>query len=428
MLRVNAGDESLSVEDVLVGEVWLGSGQSNMGFPFRGKTFPYLQVLNYEQEKVAADFRRIRMFLQENSMVADSAQEDCRGKWVVTTPEAVDDFSAVLFFFGRDLHRHLQRPIGLIKSAVGGTAIELWIDAGVQRSHPRTREYLERLDREKIKFDDTKAKAIYHKELAAWEKQAAEARQAGRREPRKPNDPAAMVRRNYTYGGLFNSKIAPLIPYGIGGIIWYQGEANAGTAWRAPYYREQLPMLVTDWRKRWGRDVPFVWVQLANFEQKAGNWPLVREAMFDALRLPRTGMAVAIDVGEANDIHPKNKQEVGRRLATWALGDVYGEDNETSGPLFDQVTVRGPEVAISFTHTRGGLVARNGDLRGFALAGSDRLWHPAQAHIEGDRVVVRSPQVPSPVAARYAWASNPEGNLYNGAGLPASPFRTLRDD
>lgn len=428
VLQVNAGADRLSIEDVLVGEVWLGSGQSNMGFPFKGKTFPYLQVLNYEQEKTAADLPQIRMFLQENSLVADSAQEDCRGKWVVAAPEAVDDFSAVLFFFGRDLHRNLRRPVGLIKSAVGGTGIELWIDAGVQRAQPRAREYLEQMDREKARFDAVAAKATYEAELAAWEKQAVEARQTGKKEPRKPNDPAAMIRRNYTYGGLFNSKIAPLIPYGISGIVWYQGEANAGIAWRAPYYREQLPLLVTDWRKRWGRDVPFAWVQLANFEQKAGDWPLVREAMLEALQLPRTGMAVAIDVGEANDIHPKNKQEVGWRLAAWALGDVYGQGNETSGPLYDQLTARGPEVVLSFTHTRGGLVAREGDLRGFAVAGADRRWQPAQARIEGDRVVVSSPQVASPVAVRYAWASNPEGNLYNGAGLPASPFRTLRND
>lgn len=428
ILRIRSGADQLSVDDVWVGEVCLGAGQSNMGFPFKGKTFPYLVVKDYEREKAAANFPQIRMFMVETAGVADLPQDDCRGKWVVASPETIDDFSAVLFFFGRELHQQLHRPVGLIKSAVGGTGIELWIPAAAQWAHPESRAFLERMETEKGALDSVAAQKKYRDDLAEWEAEAAGARAAGKKEPRKPNDPAAMTRRNYTYGGLFNSKVAPLIPYGIRMVVWYQGESNAGLAWKAPYYRAQLPLLIDEWRRAWGREVPFAWVQIANFEQKSGDWPLVREAMRETLARPRTGMAVAIDVGEANDVHPKNKQAVGYRLAQWALGDLYGKGNETSGPLFEQCIERGSELEITFTHTRGGLRSDGGELKGFSVAGADRAWQPAAAKIVGERVRVSSPRVPSPVAVRYGWASNPECNLYNGAGLPASPFRTDRGD
>ena len=225
-------------------------------------------------------------------------------------------------------------------------------------------------------------------------------------------------------GGLFNGKIAPLIPYALGGVVWYQGEANTRGG-GGDDYSHQLPLLVTDWRSRWNDELPFAWVQLPNFVRPGEGWPRVREAMLKTLSLPRTGMAIAIDIGDPKNIHPKNKQEVGHRLALWALGDVYGRKvAATSGPLPAKHEVKGADVVVSFTHTNGGLAAKGGEVKGFVIAGEDRAWKPATARIEGDKVIVSSAEVKVPVAVRYAWEDNPECNLANGAGLPASPFRT----
>jgi hypothetical protein len=208
------------------------------------------------------------------------------------------------------------------------------------------------------------------------------------------------------------------------GAIWYQGEHNCSTLEKAKLYATQLPLLIQDWRARWGKELPFAWVQLPNFEQK-GFRPVVREAMLKSLNVKNTGMAVTIDVGEANDNHPKNKPEVGRRLSLWALGTVYGvEVPAISGPLPLIREVRGSTIAVTFKHTNEGLVAKGGELKGFQIAGPDKVWKPAQAKIVGDEVILSNPEVSTPAAARYAWSANPEASLYNGAGLPASPFRT----
>ena len=225
-------------------------------------------------------------------------------------------------------------------------------------------------------------------------------------------------------GGLFNGKIAPLIPYALRGILWYQGEANTNSS-RGALYQNQLPLLVTDWRKCWGEELPFAWVQLPNFNRPGEGWSLVREGMLKSLRLPKSGMAITVDIGEATDIHPKNKQEVGRRLSLWALGAVYGvKVPAISGPLPSGHEIKNNTIIITFKHTNGGLVAKDGGLTGFLVAGEDKQWKTAQATITGDKVIVSSPEVAKPVAVRYAWASVAICNLFNGAGLPASPFRT----
>ena len=225
-------------------------------------------------------------------------------------------------------------------------------------------------------------------------------------------------------GEILPLKRPPLIPYAIRGALWYQGEANSTPA-KAPLYEHQLALLIRDWRARWGDELPFDWVQLPTFIGAGRDWPLVREAMLKTLALPKTGMAIAIDVGEANDIHPKNKQAVGHRLALWALGTVYDQKvAATSGPLPAGHEIRGREIVLRFKHTGGGLVAKDGELKGFVLAGPDHTWQPAQARIVGDTVVVTSPSVAAPLAARYAWENFPVCNLFNAAGLPASPFRT----
>jgi sialate O-acetylesterase len=297
---------------------------------------------------------------------------------------------------------------------------------------PEFKAMFERWEKMQAAWDPEKAKAQYEKQFAAWKEQMKTAKkEEGKQPPRAPRKPEEPRLATHRPGNLFNGKIAPLIPYAIRGAIWYQGEANAGSAEASRLYATQMPLLVGDWRARWGQgDFPFAWVQLPNFKKRAtdpgapSTWAMNRESMLKALATPNTGMAITIDVGEENDIHPKNKQDVGKRLAMWALAKVYDQKVASSGPLPAGHKIAGGEVTLSFTHTDGGLVAKGGELKGFAIAGADKKWYWATAKIAGETVVVSSPDVKEPVTVRYAWGDNPECNLYNGAGIPASPFRT----
>ncbi|MFA6546094.1 MAG: sialate O-acetylesterase [Limisphaerales bacterium] len=413
-LTVKAGN-TLTFSDVLVGEVWLGSGQSNMAMTVSG-------VKDSEQELAAAKLPQIRMFT-EGSAASTTAQTEGKGQWVVCAPDTVGRFSATAFFFGREIHKALNVPVGLINSSVGGTPIESWIAPEAQLASPELKRFFEQTRQQEGKIDAVKARAKFEQDHAKWKEAAKKARADGKPVPRAPRDPVAQAERKGNIGGLFNGKISPLIPYAIRGAIWYQGEANS-SAEKAPFYHAQLSLLVSDWRARWGHDFPFAWVQLPNFGGPGRDWPLVREGMLKTLKLKNTGMAITIDIGEEKNIHPKNKQEVGRRLGAWALGTVYGRKVVTSGPLPAGHQVRGNEVVLSFTHADGGLVARDGELKGFVIAGEDKQWKRAQARIEGDKVIVSNAELKQPVAVRYAWENFPTCNLFNGAGLPASPFRT----
>lgn len=411
------GNNVVAIGDVLVGEVWLCSGQSNMGLRVNA-------AQNYEQEQAAANLPQIRMFITKPSY-GKEPQPDAPGQWLVASPETVGQFSAMAYFFGREIHKALGVPVGLINSSIGGTAIELWISSEAQRNAPELQGDVSALEKENAAFDPEAVKKKYEAALERRKKTAAAAKAKGEEPPRRPQDPAGLQQRKSAIGALFNGMIAPLVPYALRGAIWYQGEANSGPG-KAELYQYQLPLLVQDWRARWGEgDFSFGWVQLPNFNGPGRNWPLVREAMLKTLRLPNTGMAITIDIGEPANIHPKNKQEAGRRMALWALGTVYGQKVvATSGPLPAASQVKDSEVEVSFTHTDGGLVAKSGVLKGFSIAGADKRWVPANARIAGSTVVVSSSEVNKPVAVRYAWENNPECNLYNGAGLPASPFRT----
>jgi sialate O-acetylesterase len=411
-----AGSKTLTVRDVLIGEVWLGSGQSNMAMTVN-------RAKNYESEQAAANWPQIRMFTV-SSGASKEAQEDCRGSWVICSPETVGSFSATLFFFGRDVYQKLNVPVGLINSSVGGTPIESWIDPATQHASTELKAYFERQKEEEAKFDPVAAKKVYERNLARWKEIAAKAKAEKQPVPRAPVDPIALRARKGDVGGLYLGKIAPLAPFAIRGAVWYQGEANCNEP-KMDFYQYQLPLLVTDWRKHWGYDFPFAWVQLPNFS-RGEPWCIVREAMLKSLRVPNTGMAITIDIGDPKDIHPQNKQDVGKRLAMWALASVYHQPGvAASGPLPAGHELRGAEIVLSFRYTDGGLAAREGDsLRGFEIAGEDHKWQPAQARIAGEQVIASSPAVPKPVAVRYAWKDNPDANLYNGAGLPASPFRT----
>jgi len=411
------GKNTLTVEDVLVGEVWLASGQSNMAFTVSS-------ALNAPQEEAAANFPQIRMFtVGGNSQRAP--QVDCKGEWKICTPETVPRFSAVAYFFGRELHQKLGTPVGIIHSSVGGTDIAAWTSEEAQVKVPELKAYLDTWLADDAAFDPVAAKAKAAEEQAAYKLALEKSKAEGSKAPAKPR----LIRKPGSDpncpANLYNGMIAPLIPFAIRGVIWYQGEHNAASEELAKRYGVQLPLLVKDWRTRWEEVLPFAWVQLPNFEVNGDGRPLVREAMLQTLKVPGTGLVVTIDIGEAKNNHPKNKQEVGRRLSLWALGTVYGQKvPATSGPLPGNYHVHGGEVTLEFTHTDGGLAAHDGDLRGFTVAGADKQWCKANARIEGGKVVVSSPDVKEPTAVRYSWAGNPDGNLFNGAGLPASPFRT----
>src|SRR5579871_6376766 len=396
------GTNTLTVEDVLVGEVWLASGQSNMEMTVRG-------ARDFEKEQAAADLPQIRMFTVRHNPSREP-QADCSGSWHICSPGTVGAFSATAYFFGKDLHQKLGAPVGLINSSFGGTPIEAWTSIDVQKNQPELAALLATWDKRAAEYNPSTAKTAYEKQLAEWKDRAEKAKAEGKTAPRAPQRPSDPREQPHHPAVLFNGMIAPLIPYAIRGVIWYQGESNAGSPRSGKLYGVQLPLLIKDWRTRWGRgQIPFAWVQLPNFQTSGEGWSYVREAMLETMSLPHTGMTVNIDIGEARDIHPKNKQDIGHRLALWALANVYGQHLAWSGPLPSGHRTVGRAVELDFKHADGGLVAKDGALRGFTIAGADKQWRPATARIEGNKVLVSNPEVKEPVAVRYDWSSNPDG-------------------
>lgn len=411
------GRTTITVNDVLVGEVWLASGQSNMAFLFSRGQYP-------AEESAAANLPQLRMFkVAQNS--SRTPQKDCEGTWVVSTPEAVQDFSAVAYYFGRDLHQKLQVPVGMINSSWGGTDIAAWTSESKQAAVPALKSKLDEWAQQSAAFDAVKAKALLDQRDENWKKAVAKAKADKAPtlppKPRAVQDPA--VSQNHP-ANLFNGMISPIIPYALRGAIWYQGEHNCATLEKAQLYSTQLPLLIEDWRAQWRSKLPFAWVQLPGFERSPYR-PQVREAMLKSLSVPNTGMAITVDVGEAKDNHPKNKKAVGERLSLWALARVYRQKVPAfSGPLPAGHEITGSQVHLKFDQTQSGLKAHGDKLTGFQIAGADKQWKPAEARINAREVIVSSPDVKQPVAVRYGWAEVPDGNLFNGAGLPASPFRT----
>jgi sialate O-acetylesterase len=405
-----------AVTDVLVGDVWLGSGQSNMAFAVA-------RTRDSNKEKATARFPLIRHF-KEDSVTAVTAQTKAKGTWLVCSPETVSSFSAALYFFGREVHREIGVPIGLINTSVSGSRIEAWIAPEIHAGDAALKAAGSAQYEATPKSDPEIAKGEFAASLEKFKVTKAKAAVDGTPTPHPPRNPVVASERKNNVGGLFNGKVASLVPFTIKGILWYQGEANA-THDRAPIYAQQLSGLISDWRARWGEELPFAWVQLPNFTSPGEGWPLVREAMLKTLALPNTGMAITIDIGEAGNIHPTNKQEVGRRLSLWALGTVYGlKVAATSGPLPAGHEIKGPEIIVTLSHADGLKTRDGGAVKGMQLAGADKQWKPAAAKIDGTKLIVSSPEVPAPVALRYAWLDNPETNLVNAADLPASPFRT----
>ncbi len=387
---VAAGPKNRVVRsDVVTGEVWLCSGQSNMEFPVDDRLHPQhplYQLQNAAQEVAAAHYPLIRQFKVAHQ-VANVPAEDAEGSWVPCSPATVGAFTAAGYFFARDLHQRLGVPVGLITSTWGGTPVEAWLSPWGLAGDP--------------------AFAVAE---TRW----------------RQGSPVYLPRPSWEPCGLFNGMINPVAPYALRGFLWYQGESNAN---RAGEYHRLFAAMITAWRAHFGQgNVPFYWVQLANYQDPkdpgGSSWAYLREAQAEALDLPATGMAVTIDIGDPKNIHPHDKQEVGRRLALLAKARTYGITGDTSGPVFLAAERAGPALRVSFRFADGGLTAADKPLQSFEIAGADHKFHAATAVIAGDAVLVQSPAVPSPVAVRYAWSNNPEANLYNGAGLPAVPFRS----
>ncbi|HQM48895.1 MAG TPA: sialate O-acetylesterase [Candidatus Hydrogenedentes bacterium] len=416
-MTVAGKNNTLTVKDVLVGEVWVGSGQSNMAMNVQSSN-------NAEQEIANANYPNIRLF-QVPTKTADTPQETVEAQWQLTTPETIPGFSAAAYFFGRELHQQLNVPVGLIHTSWGGTPSEAWTSLCTLKATPEAKPILDRWDDIIAKYPQ--ALEEFNKQMEEWNKAAEQAKKDGKEAPAKPRAPLGPD-HPHRPASLYNAMIAPLIPYAIRGAIWYQGESNAGRAYQ---YRAIFPAMIEDWREHWNQgNFPFLFVQLANFTERKpdpgdSDWAELREAQSMTLKLKNTGMAVIIDIGDAADIHPKNKQDVGKRLAYWALDKTYKKDVVPSGPLYDSARFRSGKATIRFDYADGGLVSQGGELKGFAIAGPDQKFVWAKAEVAGKKkVTVWSEQVPNPVAVRYGWANNPECTLYNKAGLPASPFRT----
>ena len=422
------GSESgqVIVEDILVGEVWLASGQSNMQWALSATE----RAL---QDIPAADHPGIRMFLADLTTSAIPRRR-VGGEWNVATPLTAGKFSAVGYYFALKLHRELGVPVGIIRAAWGGKPVESFTSRETLATEPEGRALLQNLDAEMRRFDLGAAEASYKKQLAAWEKirssnRAEKDPKKRRKLPRKPQRPRPPALNPSRAASIYNGMIHPWASYAMKGVIWYQGESNAS---RAKAYETLFPLLIMDWRKRWDAEIPFYFAQLANFKSpttrpgQESSWAELQNAQRLTLRLPKTGMAVINDVGAANDIHPRNKKTVGERLSRWALNRDYDQkDLVVSGPLYREFKVEEGQIRITFDNA-GGLTTSDGkNPARFEIAGEDRIWRWAEVALDGESAIVSSDEVPNPVAVRYAWASNPKGaNLVNGAGLPASLFRT----
>ncbi len=420
-IQIKGSGDVRTLDDVLFGEVWICSGQSNMALPLD-------RADDADLERRTAKFPNIR-FISVPQVGTQEPQTDFNGKWDVCTPETVGQFSAVGYLFGRQLHETLDVPVGLIDNAWGGSACEAWIRRDLLEKDARFAGLMARWKQTEANVE--KAMVSYNKQMAAWREAAAAAKKAGKPQPRRPGrSPQAALTGNQRPANIYNGVLKPTIGYGIRGAIWYQGESNANRAYQ---YRELFPYMIQTWREEWGQgDFPFYWVQLADFRNESTEptdsaWAELREAQTMTMqRLPNTGQAVIIDIGEGRDIHPRNKQGVARRLARWALAKDYGHEVVHQSPTWVSMEKEGNRVTLTFDHVGQGLYTFDVNRPlGFTIAGSDKKFHNASAQLKGkNQIVVWSDSVAEPVAVRYAWADNPICNVYSRDGLPATPFRT----
>lgn len=412
---VISGKNRITLADIMVGEVWLCSGQSNMWWPV-GKLDPIP-----ENEKPADDpgLRLYSVWSPENDAFGE------KPAWTPCTVGDLREFTAVGYYFGRMLRRELGVAVGLIHSSMGGSLPESWMKRATLEKDPRFRPIVEFWDSLAAAHPDSR------KLFDRWLGDLAKAKLSGSELPADP--PIPFLSKPYRYYMRHpqicrDAQLAPLVPYGIRGVIWFQGESSTSRSWQ---YRTLFPAMIHEWRADWNRnDLPFYYVQIANMAGGAVNPERpssrmeIREAQLMALSVPNTGMAVTIDIGDPKNVHFNNKWEVGRRLALIALARDYGRKAEYSGPVFKSSARDGSTMRLRFDHAEGLAASGGGALEGFVVAGSDHVFRKAGARIEGDAVVVSSPDVKEPAAVRYAWDDDPKANLVNRAGLPASPFRT----
>ncbi len=401
---------ALEVKDFLVGEVWVCSGQSNMVFPLK-------KASTGSEALTACRDPELRLCTVPNAGGPEPLR-DVAVRWNECNPTNAADFSAVGYFFGRDLRKALKVPVGLIHAAVGGTSVQFWMSWRGIEANPAFRAWVDAGKAAEVKY--LAALETYRQQetnlLAQWAAAAEQAKQAGQAAPKKPTHPQRVER---TISKVYNGMIAPLQPYEIRGVIWFQGESNSTTA--SAYTGWFLEML-RGWRADWGQgDFPFLVAQLGPFVT-----PEIREAQVLCWqRATNTALVVSADCTEgAREVHFPKKEPVGARLALAARAIAYGDKIVASGPIYQLMTVNGHEATLNFRHVGGGLDAKGGELKGFTIAGADKVFTNATAHIDGEKVIVSSPQVQQPVAVRYGWATAPELSLYNKEGLPASPFRS----
>ena len=410
-MTITSGGDKRVLTNILVGEVWLCSGQSNMQWAVNASYDPDL-------EKLTANYPNLRL-ISVPQVGTQELQDDFDGQWEAATPESVGDFSAVGYFFGRQLHQTLGVPVGLIDNAWGGSAAEAWVRRDVLEKDKRFADYV-------AQWKNTEATFDFEKAMEQWREKSAKAKAEGTNPPRAPRNILAGQHRP---GNLYAGVLHPTIGYGIRGAIWYQGESNAG---RAANYRDLFPLMIQHWRDEWGQgDFPFYWVQLADFKAESdspgdSDWAELRESQTRTLELPNTGQAVIYDIGEGRDIHPRDKQGVARRLARLALANDYGYEIANRSPQYQSMEKKGNKIVLTFEDVGSTLYAfDNPAPKGFAIAGKDQEWHWADAKIVGkDKVEVWNEAVAQPVAVRYAWSDNPVATLRSRENLPVVPFRT----
>ena len=405
------GSSELTRSDLLVGDVWFASGQSNMEMPLAGFP-PSAQVANAAQEIAQADLPQLRLLRLEKASSA-TPLSGISAVWQTCTPETAKDFSAVAYFFAREIQQREHVPIGVIDSSWGGTPIDSWIS-------------LDALSADASLMPAFAARAHFADEQAHMEsikaaEKLADAQAAAHHQP-VPSHPWHPNPASWIPAGLYNGMVAPVTTYAIKGFLWYQGETDTASD-RAGLYAKLLPTMIEDWRRQWGQgNLPFLLVQISSFESSGDNWGLVRDSQRRSLAVANTGMAVSLDVGQRDNIHPPDKQTVGTRLALAARAMAYGETGlEWRGPLYRQVTRNGGSLRVWFDDAQG-LHGKNGAVQGFEVAGADGRFVTAKGTVEGNSVVVVSPEIVEPVQVRYAWASYTDANLYNDVPLPASTF------
>ncbi len=413
-MNISGASTKFFFDDVMVGEVWICSGQSNMEWPVKNTNSAELAIL-------MAQYPNIRLITVPRVGTSE-VLNDFKGEWTACTPESVKDFSAIGYFFGRNLHHALDVPIGLIDNSWGGSAAEAWVNKDVMEKDKSYKDLMAWWKDKEINYN-------YITELEKWEKAVAEW-ENGTKDQRKPVKPTNLLTGNQRPANIYNGVLHPTIGYGIKGVIWYQGESNAGRAYQ---YRDLFPMMIENWRNEWDQgDFPFYYVQLADFmaetaEPEESAWAELREAQTLTMeKLPNVGQAVIIDMGEGRDIHPRSKQTVADRLSRWALAKDYQKSILFEGPSYQSMEIQGNKIILTFKNEGQGLYAFDTqEPKGFAIAGDDKkfVWATAKI-INSNQMEISSDKIENPVAVRYAWANNPVCNMYNRDGLPMCPFRT----